>query len=300
MSTPAISPSERAYIHTGLAHPTKPTRADGRGLLDSRAIGVSYGEAPHAAGSARVRVGGTEVLAGVRLEVEDGDGRCRVEVDVTPQAFPHLSSASLSTMSTQLAALLADHLVPSVALLPVLPPKHFTPYLHLTVLSFAGSLPTCLFAAARTALVDLAVPRTKVIGWEGDAEAGIEHAGQGIKGAVGVGAGKAGRAKARVRGADDWELDDGESRLLAREALPVLVVLNLVDSTDTWFLDADEREEMACPNRVLVAVNGSGRICGMRIEGESGVEAARIRPLLEEAKRVGLELIKALNEDMPE
>lgn len=79
-----ISPSERSYILSGLTHPTQPTRLDGRSLLDSRAISISYGDAPQASGSARVVLGQTEVVGGIRLEVgEDGEGpRCFVEVDV--------------------------------------------------------------------------------------------------------------------------------------------------------------------------------------------------------------------------
>lgn len=94
MTTSALSPAERDYILTGLSHPTSPTRLDGRDLLSHRPVVVSYGEAPQASGSARVILaGGTEVIAGIRLEVGDVDAesgsrrgkedwRCRVEVDV--------------------------------------------------------------------------------------------------------------------------------------------------------------------------------------------------------------------------
>lgn len=81
-----ISPSERSYIISGLSDPT-PTRLDGRGLHASRPISISYGDAPQASGSSRVIIGGTEVLAGIRLEVGDveqgsGKWRCSVVVDV--------------------------------------------------------------------------------------------------------------------------------------------------------------------------------------------------------------------------
>jgi exosome complex component RRP42 len=92
MST-SISPSERSYIITGLLHSTKPTRIDSRSLLQPRNISISYGDAPQANGSARVVIaGGTEVIAGIRLEVGDisaeGKGKGKegwrgvVEVDV--------------------------------------------------------------------------------------------------------------------------------------------------------------------------------------------------------------------------
>jgi hypothetical protein len=88
----SLSPSERSYIITGLSHPTHPTRLDGRPLLSPRPLTISYGDAPQASGSARVVIdGGTEVVAGIRLEVTDVDPRAgkgkegwkgRVEVDV--------------------------------------------------------------------------------------------------------------------------------------------------------------------------------------------------------------------------
>jgi len=91
----SLSPSERSYIITGFTHPTSPTRLDGRSLLTPRPIIISYGDAPQANGSARVVIdGGTEVIAGIRLEAMDVDPtdkgkgkgkegwRGRVEVDV--------------------------------------------------------------------------------------------------------------------------------------------------------------------------------------------------------------------------
>ena len=89
----SLSPSEKSYIITGLTHPTQPTRLDGRSLLSPRPLSISYGDAPQANGSATVIIdGGTEVIAGIRLEVMDVDPRVkgkgkegwrgRVEVDV--------------------------------------------------------------------------------------------------------------------------------------------------------------------------------------------------------------------------
>jgi len=90
--TYSLSPSERSYIITGLTHPTIPTRSDGRSLLAHRPFAISYGDAPQASGSSRVVLdNGTEVVAGIRLEVEDvlsakgkgrGGWRTKVSVDV--------------------------------------------------------------------------------------------------------------------------------------------------------------------------------------------------------------------------
>lgn len=81
-----LSPAERSYIIDGLASASA-TREDGRGLRDPRPMGISYGDAPAANGSARVRVGNTEVVGGIKLEVVEcalspEAWRAKVEVDV--------------------------------------------------------------------------------------------------------------------------------------------------------------------------------------------------------------------------
>ena len=84
MAASLLSKSERAYIQSSLqANP--PLRADGRALLDFRTVLLETGVAQLANGSARLNIGkmsqegggGTEIMAAVKLEVEDvqtGDG----------------------------------------------------------------------------------------------------------------------------------------------------------------------------------------------------------------------------------
>lgn len=75
--TSIISKSEAAYISSALLATPTPTRADGRALLDYRSISVETGVAPAANGSGRAVIGtandATEVIAAVRLDVEDVD-----------------------------------------------------------------------------------------------------------------------------------------------------------------------------------------------------------------------------------
>lgn len=67
-----ISKSENSYITTSLL---AGIRGDGRSLTDYRAISLEVGVAPLSNGSARARVGDTEVVAAIKLEVEDiGEG----------------------------------------------------------------------------------------------------------------------------------------------------------------------------------------------------------------------------------
>ena len=78
MAFKALSKSEKTYIQTSLQSPS-PLRGDGRSLHQFRAITLQTGVVPIANGSAHLdlgrssdeSMGGTEVLAAAKLEVED-------------------------------------------------------------------------------------------------------------------------------------------------------------------------------------------------------------------------------------
>ncbi|OXG39949.1 hypothetical protein C349_04178 [Cryptococcus neoformans var. grubii Br795] len=323
---PTLSPAESSYIVTSLAHPSNPTRTDARPLFASRPIQISYGVFPQANGSAQVKLGGTEVVSGVKLEAIDVVGqqiqgqekwRTKVEVDVTPQAFPNISTPSLVALSTHLTSIVTSHFIPSIPALPILPnKKYFQPHLHLTILSSSGNIPSALILAARSAFADLKVPKTKVISWAGesgeDANGGVDVGRgdmSGIKAAIATTKGK-GKGKMIARGSEDWDLDmeDGEGVkfLEGREALPVLVTLNMVPNSPNIFLDATPQEESACPTHIHLFFKASSphdlskpKLCGLRLEGPDGLDAGRVRGLLEQGASVASELIKEVNRTIP-
>lgn len=78
MTFKALSKSEKAYIQTSLQSQS-PLRADGRSLHEFRSVTLQTRVAPIANGSAHLNlgrssdesVGGTEILAAAKLEVED-------------------------------------------------------------------------------------------------------------------------------------------------------------------------------------------------------------------------------------
>jgi len=78
MAFKALSKSEKSYIQSSLQAKT-PLRTDGRSLHQFRAVTLQTGVVPIANGSAHLNLGrssdeslgGTEVLAAAKLEVED-------------------------------------------------------------------------------------------------------------------------------------------------------------------------------------------------------------------------------------
>ena len=110
MSAPiSLSKSEKSYIQTALRD-LSPIRADGRSLLDYRSIALETGVASLANGSARVNIGktageesgsGTEVIAAVKLEVEDaleGEGVDAGRIACTVSWFASTSTSVLSLL----------------------------------------------------------------------------------------------------------------------------------------------------------------------------------------------------------
>ncbi|MEK6968094.1 MAG: exosome complex protein Rrp42 [Nanoarchaeota archaeon] len=73
-------------------------RYDNRGMDEYREITVEMGISKNAEGSARVKIGGTEVLAGVKMAVEKpypdrpNDGMLMVNVELTPLSSPDFES----------------------------------------------------------------------------------------------------------------------------------------------------------------------------------------------------------------
>lgn len=66
MPAPVISPAERDYITQGVEYDC---RADGRGRLEYRHLVLETGILSQTSGSARCRLGDSDVLVGVKVEI---------------------------------------------------------------------------------------------------------------------------------------------------------------------------------------------------------------------------------------
>jgi exosome complex component RRP42 len=69
-----ISDAEKAYIAQGVA---QDLRNDGRGCRDCRPLELELGVVAQANGSARLHVGGTDVMVGVKVRAGSGGRRPR-------------------------------------------------------------------------------------------------------------------------------------------------------------------------------------------------------------------------------
>ncbi len=288
MAFKALSKSEKAYIQTSL-QAQSPLRADGRSLHEFRAVTLQTGVVSIANGSAHLNlgrssdesIGGTEVLAAAKLEVEDtaaangssgveggrivcmvswcvGPYSSRKETETergakksSPAAYSYLSATALDDLQHDYSAILNDVLShaslrpPNLGIIPGR--KAWLLTLDLMVLSDAGNVYDALFMAARAALWDTRVPRTRAVEYRadrkdkgGDEMMDVDPESQSALDTR--------RSKAP---ATDFELEDSSDDgvvLGGRDAWPVSVTLNLVNLVFIlrfFFFFADE-----IPNKV--------------------------------------------------
>ncbi|KDQ20856.1 hypothetical protein BOTBODRAFT_100718 [Botryobasidium botryosum FD-172 SS1] len=297
-----VSKSENSYITTSLL---AGIRADGRSPTDYRNISLEIGVVPVANGSARARVGETEVVAAIKLEVEDvgegenegrDGGRVLCHVSCTPSAYPHHSLSALDELSDELSSLLqsilSHTLTPSEQLTLVPGKKAWFISLDALILSDAGNAHDALFIAARAALWDLRIPYTR--GIEFDIKDGEVVVGD----SEGIG-----RMIGRKRTVD-FELpdllDDGVP-LEGRDSLPVCISLNLLPPTH--FLDASLQEEQSVLSRLLLFFSfpqpsPTSTLYGTRFIGPNELPFNMLKPLVKDGEKYARELAEALNKKL--
>ncbi|KAF8966947.1 ribosomal protein S5 domain 2-type protein [Flammula alnicola] len=328
MTSTSISKAEKSYIQAGfLANP--PSRADGRSLQDFRTIALETGIAPLANGSARFSIGrnphdgsgGTEVLAATKLEVETIEqggggvegGRMACSVTCSPAAYPHLSSSALDDLQYDMTTILNETLTH-----PSLHPKNlgilrgkksWLLNLDLVVLVDSGNIYDAIFMAARAALWDTKVPRTRSVEYKARKTSSSAVVGGKTGGAGDMDVDEevvSGFDTRQIQHATDFELpdywDEGET-LDGRQNWPVCITLNLVHPTH--FLDATLAEEAATPLRLLLmfAFDSSSQaawIQGSRTLGNGELTSTQLAELLNSAQKYARDVWHSLNTKLKE
>ncbi|KAG8718062.1 hypothetical protein FRC09_013237 [Ceratobasidium sp. 395] len=172
-----LSKAEASYIRTsllGASNDSSQLRGDGRTALAYRPIHLELGVASTTNGSARSRIGETEVWTGIKLEVEknrtryadaegkDG-GRVEVVVTCTPGSHSYLSGQAIDDLSLELSnqctAALVPYLTPSSQFTIVPGHKSWLVHIDSLVISDDGNLIDVIWMSIRGALWDLRIPR---------------------------------------------------------------------------------------------------------------------------------------------
>jgi exosome complex component RRP42 len=270
------SPAELAWIKDGLQ---QGVRNDGRSEDDYRSIALQTGLLKQASGSAKLCLGGTDVLVGIKVELgtpsqdRPSCGTVQVAVECSPCADPRFKGRGGDELASQYATALQRMMQPGpsgqgggldlTALCVTQGKVCWQVFVDALVLNADGNVLDALSMATWAALADTRIPAVEVAVGEGDEEAEIE--------------------------VDD---DPSKAAKLDVSAVPVMVTVSLLG--EVLAVDLDSTEELCSKCSLSVAVNQSGKVFGTTQQGTSGLPVGYLQEMLHKASQTGPVLLKAL------
>ena len=246
-------------------HIEKGKRLDGRGLHDYRDIKIEQGVIERAEGSARILLGKTEVLVGIKIETgtpfpdTPNEGVLTVNAELVPLASPNFEPGPPDENSIELARVVDRGIRESKAIdtekLCVEPGKLvFVVFVDLYVLNHDGNLIDAAALAAEAALLNTKMPNYEV-----------------ENGAI--------------------KIKQGYTPLPMKDH-PVTVTIGKISNkliVDPWL-----EEEQAMDSRISIAIDDAGKICAIQKGGAGYFTPKQIL----EAKNIVLEKVAELRKKL--
>ncbi|XP_002530222.2 exosome complex component RRP42 [Ricinus communis] len=274
-----LSVGERNFIQGGI---NQNLRSDGRKRDAYRPIFVETGVIPQANGSARVRIGATEVIASVKAELgrpnafQPDKGKVAIFVDCSPVAEPTFEARGGEELSAELSAALQHCLLGGksgagagidLSSLVVAEGKIcWDLYIDGLVVSFDGNLLDALGAAIKAALSNTGIPKVHV------AAGGL--------------------------GDEQPEVDISDEEFLQFDTSGVPVIVTLTKVGRHYIVDATSEEESYMSSAVSVSINRKGHICGLTKRGGACIDPSVISDIISVAQHISEQLINKLDSEI--
>ena len=243
-------------------------RLDGRGLTEYRKVQLETGIIGSAEGSARIRLGKTEVLVGIKVEVgtpfsdTPNEGVLTVNVELAPLASPAFEPGPPSKEAIELARVVDRGIRESKAIvvekLCVIPGKKvFVVFIDVYVLNHGGNLIDASAMAALTALLN-----TKMF---------------------------------------KYEVKDGEiKKKPGYTKLPIRnhpIAITFAKINDSLIVDPGFEEEQAMEARLTITIEKDGNVCASQKGGNGYFTAQQILEAAKVAREKSIELRKLMVKD---
>ncbi|NVM03201.1 MAG: exosome complex protein Rrp42 [Candidatus Helarchaeota archaeon] len=238
-----ISEIEKSHINSLVK---KNQRIDGRDFLEYRKISLETGVILKAEGSARVRIGKTEIIAGIKISLgppfpdTPDRGVITVNAELTALASPVFEPGPPNENSVEVARVVDRGIRHSVIVdyskLCLIPGKQvFIIFIDLYVMSYDGNMFDAGTLAAVAALLSTKMPRTKIVDDE----------------VVVLG--------------EQYDKSDWLSLPFTNKAVSVTTA----KIGDKLLIDPNEQEDRIMDARLTVTVDKSGNICSIQ-KGRKG------------------------------
>jgi len=244
----------------------KQMREDGRGVFDYRPIEIEVNPIPRANGSARVKIGATEVLVGVKMDVAKpfpdtpDEGVLMVNAELSPLANPEFESGPPGPAAVELARVVdrgirESHAIDVEKLCIVPKEKVWMIFVDIYPMNDDGNLLDAAALAAMIALKKAVIPKYD------EKEGQVLH-------------------------------KELTKEKLPMKALPMLTTFGKINGS--IFVDPTRREEKALDSRLSIATLEDGTVSAMQKGGFGTFTQKEIAELLELSAEKGKELRKFL------
>jgi exosome complex component RRP42 len=268
-----MSAAERRFLIDGVA---SEIRNDGRASGTFRRVVLETGVLEQTSGSARVRVGASDVTVGVKLQVAvphaDAPNVGLVECGVECAPLVAADAASTADLAQSLHRAWAHGRCLDLAQLCIAPGKLcWCVYVDAVVHSGDGNLLDVLSIAARAALHNTRVPAVR---------------------AVPASSGDAGLDAVELE--VDSDVAAGAPLNLAR--VPVCVTLTRIGKY--FVVDATREEQLCSSGSLTVAINAHGRTTALEKRGSASIDPGTVFSMLHTARTVGMQLLAAVDQQL--
>lgn len=270
MSDVLISDAEKTFIIHGIQ---ENLRCDGRSCLEYRDIELETGVVSNCSGSAHVRLANTDILVGIKAQLETPDpgsteqGRIEFFVDCTANADPEFEGRGGEDIAAEISSALAQAYRSPKCLdlrsLAVVPGQQvWVLYVDILILECGGSLVDAVSVAVKAALYDLKIPKVSVtVDENGDPE--VEVSG------------------------DPFDVEK-----LSIENVPCFITLSKVGQQ--FILDATQEEQACAVGSLALAVTASGKIAALFKAGTGSLHPENVMDVIEVGRDIGSSLNAAV------
>ncbi|KAJ5067102.1 exosome complex component rrp42 [Anaeramoeba ignava] len=258
-----LSFSEQCFIIQGIKDNI---RNDARTRLDYRYFSIETGILPQTNGSSRLRLAGTEIVVGIKTEIGEplkespNDGRIEVSVECT---FSTSERRSKEVLNQEITAMMQKIYSGGKAIdltnLSILKEKKcWILYIDVLVLRSDGNLFDGVSLAIKAALFNTRIPKVQVVPGERSGEIEIEV------------------------------FDEQQSEKINIKNVPICVTISQVSGFVV--IDTTVYEELCIDSSLVVAIDSSSNLFGIRKYGNDGIESSSLIEIINLASKAGQNL----------
>lgn len=278
MADTPLSVGEKTFILHGV---DADCRNDGRNRCEYRPMELETGLLPQSHGSARLRIGKTDVLVAVRVELDTPNadrpnhGKLEFFVDCSANATPAFEGKGGDDLATEISNILAlAYKTPDafdLTDLCILPQKKcWKIYVDILILQCDGNLFDAVGAGVKAALFDTKIPKVTAATLDG--------------------------------GEPDIQLSDDIYDCVKLDTSNYPVIVTLCKIGDNCVVDPTSEEEMCSGSSIVISVLPNGKISSVVKIGYSSLQSTTLIKTLQMGKDIGLELnvaiMKALEDEV--